>query len=105
MKDPMTVVKKLEAGGFYALAEYRGGKPDTVRYRDGKTGAAAQFSQIVHNLESGPMAFVLQERLPDGANLEAIAMPFPKGTQVLVRIESIERIQGFLRAQGAMYAC
>lgn len=87
---------------MFCLGEYRGGKAETIKYRDKLTGKTAEFSQIGHNLESGNDMFVLQERLGDGASPKDFVPPFKKGAKVLVRLDTVERVQGFLRATGHM---
>jgi len=97
------ILPALEKGGMFCLGEYRGGKAETINYRDKLTGKAASFSQIGHNLESGNDMFVLQERMPEGADIRAFIPPFKKGDRIFVKLETVERVQGFLRATGTMF--
>jgi len=96
------ILVHLQKGGMFSLGEYRGGKAETITYRDKLTGKTAAFSQIGHNLESGNDMFVLQERMPDGADVSKFVPPFKKGDKVFVKLETVERVQGFLRATGTM---
>jgi len=98
------IINALNKGGMFSVAEYRGGKAETVKYRDKVTTKAAEFSQILHNLESGNDMFVMQERLPDGAEVGKFEPPFKKGQKVFIKVETVEKVQGFLRATGTMTA-
>jgi len=100
MQDVAAVM--VAPGGFYALGEYRGTKAETVNYRDKQTGNRASFSSINHVVETGDQTVTVQERLPDGADIKAVKPPFKKGQKVLVQVESIERVSGFIRATGTM---
>jgi len=95
-------LKLLERGGIYCLGEYRGGKAETVNYRDKLTGKSAAFSSIAHHIESGNDMLVVQERVPEGSDTSKFTPPYKKATRILVKVETLERIQGFLRATGSM---
>jgi len=96
------IIATLAKGGCFILGEYRGGKAETINYRDKVTTKTASFSAIGHNIETGNEAVVLQERVPDGADISKFVPPFKKGQQVLVHVATLERVGGFLRATGTM---
>lgn len=49
------------------------------------------------------MVVAIQERLDDSVDLETgIKLPAKKGERVLVELETLERVQGFYRARGAI---
>jgi len=98
------IVARRKKGGIWMLGEYRGGKAETVTYRDKVTGKAAQFSSIVHTIENGDTgAIALQERVSDGADISKFQVPFKKGQALIVQVDTIEKVQGFLRATGNMF--
>ncbi|MBI5769104.1 MAG: hypothetical protein HZA93_15025 [Verrucomicrobia bacterium] len=93
----------MERGGVYMLGEYRASKPETIKYRDKVTGKPAEFSVIKHVVETGNDQVTVQER----STAEAVAQfrqPFKKGAKVLLQCESFERVEGFLRATGNLFA-
>lgn len=95
--------KKLNDGGIFLVGEYRVGKPDLITYRDKLSGKSASFKQVVHSVEAGQMVVAIQERLDDSVSLETgVNLPAKKGEKVVVELESLERIQGFFRARGAI---
>jgi len=95
--------KKLADGGIFLVGEYRVGKPDLISYRDKLSGKTASFKQVVHSVEAGQMVVAIQERLEDSTDLETgVKLPAKKGDRVLVELETLERIQGFYRARGAI---
>ncbi len=87
-------------GGIYMVGEYRVTKADTVNYRDKVTGKAAKFSSVIHVVETGDTVVHVQARLGDDEDPTKVKAPFPKGQKVLLQVETIERVQGFLRATG-----
>jgi len=95
--------KKLADGGIFLVGEYRVGKPDLISYRDKLSGKAASFKQVVHSVEAGQTVVAIQERLTDDTDLETgVKLPAKKGERVLVELETLERVQGFYRARGAI---
>ena len=94
------IAAQLEKGGAFILGEYRVTKGDVVNYRDKATGKAASFSQRIHVVESGETVVHVQARVEDGVDPRKLPAPFSKGQKVLLAVETLERVQGFLRATG-----
>lgn len=97
------IIGALNRGGIYLVGEYRGAKAETVNYRDKVTGKAAKFSSHLHVVESGDETITFQDRVEEGVDTTTLKPKFPKGTKILVRVESLEKVQGFLRATGTMF--
>jgi len=97
------LLSRIEKGGIFMVGEYRIGKPDLITYRDKLSGKSASFKQVVHSIEAGDTIVAIQERLDDDVNLETgVVLPAKKGELVVVELETLERIQGFHRARGAV---
>lgn len=96
------VLAFLEKGGIYMIGEYRSSKVDEVKYRDKVTGKGAKFASHLHVVETGDTTVTVQDRVEEGVDVATLKPLFAKGTKVLVRVDSLERVQGFHRATGAM---
>ena len=98
------ILAQFTRGGIYMLGEYRGAKAETVNYRDKVSGKPAKFSSHLHVVESGDETITFQDRVEEGVDTATLKPKFAKGTKIFVRVESVEKVQGFLRATGTMFA-
>lgn len=101
-------IEKFKGGAFIAVAEYRGFKPDAMRYRDKKTGARVSSPIAIHLLEVGDAQVKVTEWLPDGTAVDAAGLPLverkhAKGDKVIIKLESLESQNGQLSARGAIF--
>lgn len=96
------VLPLLEKGGIYMMGEFRSSKVEVVNYRDKVTGRAAKFASHLHVVETGDTTITIQDRIEDGVDAEKLKAPYSKGQKVLVHVDTLERVQGFLRATGSM---
>jgi len=100
--------EKFAAGAFIAIAEYRGFKPDAMRYRDKKTGARVSSPILIHLLEVGDAQVKVTEWLPDGAQVDAAGLPVvtqvhKKGERVILKLENLESQNGQMSARGKIF--
>lgn len=96
------ILPALKKGGIFMIGEYRSAKAETVNYRDKVSGKAAKFASHLHVVETGDDSVTFQERVEEGVDTSTLKPRFAKGQKVLVRVETLERVQGFLRATGSM---
>jgi len=102
-------VKRFTEGAFIVIAEYRGFKPDAMRYRDKKTGNRVSSPILVHSIEVGASQVKVTEWLPDDApvgadGLPTATQPFKKGDKVVLQIENLENERGQYSARGKLFA-
>jgi hypothetical protein len=86
--------KALMAGSCLFVGEWRGAKPETVKYVSKKTGQPAQFGKLTHVVETGEGATFasvdVTEMVPDGVDPAAHPVPFKRGDRILVSVKSLE---------------
>jgi len=80
--------------GLLIIGEYRAGQARKIDWIDTGTGKSSSRKVIQHLIEcSGegqmPVAHLVTERLPDGADVDRIVLPNLKGKQVVAHITSI----------------
>jgi len=101
-------VEKFKAGAFVAVAEYRGFKPDAIRYRDKKTGARVSSPVLVHLLEVGDAQVKVTEWCADTVQVDKdglpiVERPYAKGEKVILKLESLESQNGQMSAKGKLF--
>lgn len=102
------VTERFLAGAFIAVAEYRGYKPEVMRYRDKKTGARVSSPILVHMVEVGESQVKVTEWLPDDAPVDAQGLPtaqrqHQKGDKVVLKLENLEADRGQYSARGTIH--
>jgi len=101
--------KRFQQGAFILIAEYRGFKPDSMRYRDKKTGARVVRPIAIHSLEVGDAQVKVTEWLPDETPVDAAGLPVvdrkhQKGDRVIFQFDKVEQVQGQFTASGKIHA-
>lgn len=86
------------------LVEYRGCKPDTIKYRDKKSGNAVERVVAKHSVEMGDAQVMVTEWMDDGVKADAIKSPFSKGERCILELEGMEPMQGFFKAAGQLHS-
>lgn len=94
------MIKRILSGEPIVVVEYRAFKPDTIRYRDKKSGAAVERHVIKHSVEMGDMQVQVTEWLPDGVDLGTVKPTFSKGQRLALKLNGMEPNQGFYQATG-----
>jgi len=95
-------VEAWQQGAFTRVVEYRSGVAAAIDYRDKTTGVPKRFCKATHNLEGGPAAFSITEKLPDDCKVEAWVPPYKKGTMCLLTVESYSVMSGKTTATGKL---
>jgi len=92
------------AGQALVLVEYRQTKVEVVKYRNKETGKAEEMRKIRHHVEGGGAAFPIEERVPEGLNLDTYKSPFAKGQMVVWHVDSMSKVKGVERNSGILEA-
>jgi len=96
--------KRWLSGELVVIAEVRSFICEDREWRDKKTGRMEKGTFLTHNLEIGPMAAPLSERLPEGVTKAGYVWPFKKGDSVLVKVDSVFAEKGVTQFRGAPVA-
>jgi hypothetical protein len=76
------------------VGEWRGAKPETVKYISKKTGQPAQFGKLTHVVETGEGATFasidVTEMVPDGTDPAVHPLPFKRGDKIMVAVKTLE---------------
>jgi hypothetical protein len=86
----------LAQGKCVMVAEFRGGKAETINYTDKKSGKRAHFNRLAHAFEVGAAGDQVRvtERQPDDADMSKVHIPHKKGQRMLIVVEAIEVEKG-----------
>ena len=93
---------KWATGEKLLVAEYRGGKIESLKLRDKDSGTVTERVIVRHQIEFGSDAVSITEWQPAGTLPTAIAMPFKKGDRVIFHLYSLSNVKGVLSAQGTL---
>lgn len=55
-------------------------------------------------MECGPLSVQVSERIPDGVKVAEVQIPFKKGTNCILHLESFGRDSGVWKASGKLEA-
>lgn len=95
------IVAAVLAGRVLAVVEYRGAIGDDLEWRDKRSGAQMKAVIAKHSVEfADGRQLVVSEGMPEGTKSADVKSTFKKGQRVVLEIETIERVSGFLRARG-----
>jgi len=97
-------VELFRGGNLVVIAEMRGYTCEDRQWRDKATGRAVNGTFLVHNVEVGPKAMSLAERLPEGVTEKNYNWPFKKGESVLIEVEGMEVSKGHTILRGEVKA-
>lgn len=71
-------------------------------WRDKLTKKEMSAPTVKHTLLSSDGAIAVEEWLPDGTDLTQVKPPFKMGQNVVLHVESLERVNGSLSARGTI---
>ena len=97
-------IEKFSEGALMVVAEYRGTVAEVITYRDKLTVKTLTDPICYNAVEGGSHQIKLNERLPDGADVKALKVPFKKGQKVLMYLSGLSRNKGQLSADGTLEA-
>ncbi len=88
------ILAAIMAGQIVMSGEWRGAKPEKIKFTYKKTGAAREFSKLTHVVECGENktfeSVSVTEMLKDGIDAETAPVPFKRGDRVLIACKSVE---------------
>jgi len=92
--------RRIHAGEFVALGEYRMSKAEMIKWRDKVTGRQMEAPMLRHTVEFGDKSVAVSERVADGIKIEDISVPFVKGDAVVLLLEEYTAQKGLVSCRG-----
>lgn len=100
--NEQSFLKRVRAGEFLAVGEYRHSRKEMLNWRDKQTGRAMSAPVLRHTVEFGENSVSVSERVPEGTKLEDISVSWHKGEAVVLRVEEMTRNLGLVSARGTL---
>jgi len=96
------LVVRVQSGECIMVGEYRHTKVEEINWRDKQTGRAMSGIVARHTVEFGQESVTVNERVPDGAKISDVKLPFSKGQTVALLVTEFSRAKGIASARGLL---
>lgn len=91
-----------QGGEFVLVGEYRMSKAEVIAWRDKQTGVAKEAPMLRHTVEFGQVSAQVAERVPEGAKIESLSVPFTKGDKVACYLSELMTMKGQVSMRGKL---